>query len=372
MSEDCFSTEALHHYAQAFAGSARVVSITRNNAGHINDTFAVTLDAPRPHRFILQRINTQVFTEPLALMRNIESVTDFLREKIARNGGNPARETLTPWRTADGHLLYEDAQGRVWRAFDMIEDAFTVQRATAPGQLYQAGRAFGTFQRMLGDFPAHKLHSVIPNFHHTPLRLAAFERAVAQDAAGRANNVRAEIDFVLSRGADAGMVQSMLDSGRLPLRVTHNDTKINNVMFDNQSGEAICVIDLDTVMPGSLLFDFGDTIRSGVNTGDEDEPDLSKVHVDLENYRAFTQGFLEQTATTMTEEEQEFLPFAGKLITYECGLRFLTDYLQGDVYFQTHRPGHNLDRARTQFRLVEELEALESTLRRIQQEFLSH
>lgn len=372
MSEDCFSAEALRHYARAFAGSESVVSITRNNAGHINDTFVVELDSPGPRRFILQRINTQVFTDPLALMRNIESVTNFLREKIKRNGGNPAKETLTPWRTTDGHLLYEDEQGRVWRAFDLIEDAVTVQRATQPGQLYQSGRAFGKFQRLLGDFPAHELHPVIPNFHHTPLRLAAFERAVAQDVAGRAGSVQAEIDFVLSRGEDAGIVQALLDSGRLPLRVTHNDTKINNVMFDAHSGEAVCVIDLDTVMPGSLLFDFGDTIRSGVNTGDEDEPDLSKVHVSLEYYRAFAQGFLEQTATTMTVEEQELLPFSGKLITYECGLRFLTDYLQGDVYFQTHRPGHNLDRARTQFRLVEELEALEPTLRRIQQEVLCH
>ena len=354
--------------AARFSGGADITSIVRNPSGHINDTFVVT--QAQGTRFILQRINTQVFRHPVELTRNIALVTAHLREKLLAQGGDPARETLTALCDADGAQLVRDTEGGFWRAFLFIEGTVSVQRVTEAEQLYQAGRAFGRFQNLLSDFPAEQLFPSIPHFHDTGRRFAAFEQAVREDAAGRAEGVREDIAFALARGARAGMLQGMLDAGELPVRVTHNDTKINNVMLDAATGEAVCVIDLDTVMPGSLLFDFGDAIRSGTNTADEDEPDLSRVHMDLGYYRAFTQGFLEQTAPSMTALEKQLLPFAAQLLTYECGIRFLGDYLQGDVYFHVDHPRHNLDRARTQFRLVAEMEEQQAQMEAIQREVL--
>lgn len=368
MAQAELSQEYVREQAGAFVPGMTVVEVRRNSDGHINDTFIVEAVGEDTRKFVMQRINTRVFTEPWELMRNMAMVTEYLRERIAEQGGDVNRETLTLWRAADGQALHQDAEGGLWRAFNFVDGAVTVQRVTRAEQLFEAGSAFGRFQNLLSGFPAHQLFPVIPDFHNTRTRFAALEAAVAKDPLGRAAQVRAEIDFALARREDAGVIQGLLDERKLPLRVTHNDTKINNVMLDAGTGRAVCVIDLDTVMPGSLLFDFGDAIRSGANTADEDEPDLSKVRANVDFYRAFARGFLEQTGDAMTELERELLPFAARMMTYECGIRFLTDHLLGDAYFRIHRPGHNLDRARTQFRLVEELERLEPELRRIQAE----
>lgn len=368
LSETGTSLEHLIAYAGVFAPGAAISKVCRNEDGHINDTFIVEVSGEDRRRFILQRINDHVFTDPRLLMRNMTLVTEYLRERVAEQGGDVDREVLSLWRTADKQVLHRAEDGSLWRAFTFVEGAVTVQRVTHAKQLYEAGSAFGRFQSLLSEFPAQDLHPVIPDFHNTRVRFAALKAAIEEDPLGRAAGVRAEIDFALARGEDAGVLQDLLDERKLPLRVTHNDTKINNVMLDAQTGRAVCVIDLDTVMPGSLLFDFGDAMRSGVNTADEDEPDLSKVRVALDYYRAFAKGFLEQTACSMTELERELLPFSAKMMTYECGIRFLTDHLRGDTYFRIHRPGQNLDRARTQFKLVAEMEALDSELRRIQEE----
>ena len=364
-----FDATTLLALANRFAQGIPVVSVTRNPSGHINDTFVALLADGK--RFILQRINTQVFRHPEELTRNITLVTSFLQKKLLARGEDPTRGTLTALSSSEGTLLTPDAQGDLWRAFHYIEGAVTVQRVTEAGQLYQAGRAFGRFQNLLSDFPAEQLFPVIERFHDTGWRFETLERAVREDPAGRAAAVHAEIDFALARGPRAGELQALLDAGELPTRVTHNDTKINNVMLDAVTGEAICVIDLDTVMPGSLLFDFGDAIRSGTNTADEDESHLERVHMDLNYYRAFTLGFLEQTAATLTPLERELLPSCARWLTYECGIRFLADHLQGDVYFHVDHPRHNLDRARTQFKLVQEMEEKQALMEAIPREVLA-
>ena len=368
MSNLTLPPELIRGCAQVFAPGAALGEIECNDCGHINDTFVVRIESPRRARIVLQRINTHVFRYPLELMRNITRVTEFLRDRALAQGGDPARETLTLLRTAAGDTLHTDAQGGLWRAFPYIEGAATVQRATHADQLYQAGRAFGRFQRLLADFPADELFPVIPDFHNTPLRYDALASAAQADPLGRAGEVREELDWALARRREAAALQSPLDAGELPLRVTHNDTKINNVMLDERTGEAVCVIDLDTVMPGSLLFDFGDAIRTGVNTAEEDEPDPSRVHADLDYYRAYAHGYLRSTGASISPLERDLLPLSGRVMTYECGMRFLTDYLLGDAYFQIHRPRQNLDRARTQFQLVRELERLEPELRRVHSE----
>ncbi|MCL2544282.1 MAG: aminoglycoside phosphotransferase family protein [Clostridia bacterium] len=368
LSQREFSFDHLREQAGVFAPGSTIASVLRNEDGHINDTFIVEIIGGDTRRFIMQRVNDRVFTDPQALMRNMTMVTEYLRERVKEQGGDVDREVLTLWRTAEGKVLHRACDGGLWRAFTFVEGALTVQRVTCAEQLYEAGSAFGRFQNLLSEFAARELAPVIPDFHNTRARFAALEAAIQGNPLDRAAGVRAEIDFALARRQDARVLQDLLDAHQLPLRVTHNDTKINNVMLDADTGHAVCVIDLDTVMPGSMLFDFGDAIRSGVNTADEDETDLSRVRVDLDYYRAFARGFLEQTGSSMTELERELLPFAAKMMTYECGIRFLTDHLLGDAYFRIHRPGHNLDRARTQFKLVAEMERLEPELRRIQDE----
>ncbi len=355
--------------AAQFAVGQEIRGIVQHNVGHINQTYIVTLGDGQ--RVILQRINTQVFPEAVELVRNIALVTEFLRGKLVAQGGDPQRETLTLLPAPDGKPFYMDATGGLWRAFPFIEGTTSVMRVADASQLYQAGRAFGRFQNLLSDFPAGQLFPVIPHFHDTGMRYAALDRAVAEDALGRAQDVAAEIAFARARAGEAGVLQALLDSGELPLRVTHNDTKINNVLMDVRTGEAVCVVDLDTVMPGAMLFDFGDAIRSGCNTADEDERDLDAVRFSLDFYRAFARGFLEQTSATMTDREKKLLAFSARMLTYECGIRFLTDHLQGDVYFHIERPGQNLDRARTQFKLVAEMERQQQAMLDIQREIFA-
>ena len=326
--------------------------------GHINDTFAAYFKKRdnQVHRYIIQRINHNVFKSPENLMHNIDGVTRHLRKKINLAGGDPDRETLNIISTIDGQSFYKSADGNYWRAYIFIEDAQTYQLVENLQHLCNAGKAFGKFQKLMGDFPAAQLHETIINFHHTAKRYQAFEEALKNDAMGRASAVKAEIDFVQKRANETSILIDLLKDGKLPLRVTHNDTKFNNVMIDDKTGEGVCVIDLDTVMPGLSLYDYGDSIRSGTNPADEDEKDLSKVCMDLTLFESFTKGFLEAAGDFLTEQEIKYLPFSAKMMTLECGIRFLADHLSGDTYFKIHREGHNLDRARTQFKMVADME----------------
>ena len=319
--------------------------------GHINDTYIVH---SHPN-YILQRINKKVFTDPPAVMENIQGVTAFLREKIIAAGGDPERETLNLIPTVDGKSYYLHTDGEYYRVYKFIDRAVSYDLVENPEQLYHAARAFGRFQNLLADYPAEKLHETIHDFHNTRARYEQFRTALKNDLSGRAKNAQDEIAFVLAREGDAGVIVDALADGSIPLRVTHNDTKLNNVMLDETTGEGVCVIDLDTVMPGSLLYDYGDALRFGASSGAEDEKDLSKIWFDVEKFTAFTKGFLEELPS-ITDKELALLPFSVKLMTLECGSRFLADYLNGDTYFKTQYPEHNLVRARTQFKLVKEIE----------------
>ncbi|MEG1442405.1 MAG: aminoglycoside phosphotransferase family protein, partial [Oscillospiraceae bacterium] len=306
--------------------------------GHINDTYVVNT----AKRFILQRINSDVFKRPDQVMSNIKLVTEHLRAKILACGGNPERETLTVIPTVDGKDFYKTEDGEYFRMYAFIEGARTYQIVEEPRHFYNAARAFGRFQKLLADFPATDLYETIPDFHNTPKRLENLKKAIKEDKMGRLSSVKAEVDFALAREKDTPLITDAIADGSVPLRVTHNDTKYNNVMIDDETGDAICVIDLDTVMPGSLLYDYGDSLRFGTNPSDEDERDLSLVYSDLNLFEHFTRGYLEELNDTLTDREVELLPMSAKLMTLECGMRFLTDYLEGDTYFKTHRDGQNL------------------------------
>lgn len=326
--------------------------------GHINHTICLSMKQQDGslRRYTLQQINTTVFQKPEQLMENISSVCAYLKKKVAEQGGDPSRETLTlvPFRT--GSWLYQDEKGNCWRCYEYVENSISYEIADTPQLMEAAGAAFGQLQMRLDGYPAETLWETIPHFHDTPCRFATFEQAVREDVCGRADSVREEIDFWMQRKEDCCRVQRMLEEGKLPLRVTHNDTKLNNILFDKDTGKPLCVVDLDTIMPGLSLYDFGDSLRSGASTAEEDERDLSKVSFDLELFEAYTRGYLSQTREVLTPEEVSLLAFSAKLMTMECGIRFLTDYLQGDVYFKIHRPGHNLDRSRTQMCLVADME----------------
>ncbi len=327
--------------------------------GHINDTYI-----SRPNEYILQRINTNIFKDAEGLMENIDNVTTFLRKKIAENGGNPARETMEVIRTKDGKLYY-NCDGDCFRMYRFVENTITIEKAEDSTDMYRAGKGFGKFQGLLDDYPAETLHETIADFHNTVKRMENLENAISADKAGRAASVQKEIDFCRARADVARTVVDEMAKGTIPVRVTHNDTKINNILFDAVTRDAVCVIDLDTVMPGSALYDFGDALRIGASTAAEDETDLTKVHFDVENFKAFAKGYLEETATLLTKKEIELLAFSAKLLTFECGMRFLTDHIDGDTYFKIHRENHNLDRARNQFKLVEEIESIEAELNKI-------
>lgn len=319
--------------------------------GHINDTYIVHSKT----NYILQRINKNVFKDPPAVMENIKGVTEFLRKKIIAAGGDPDRETLTLIYTTDGKPYYHHTDDEYYRVYKFIDHARSYDSVDNPMQLYHAAKAFGKFQNMLADYPAEQLHETIVNFHNTRSRFADFKKAVEDNLSGRADTAQEEIKFVLDRESDCGVIVDALADGSIPLRVTHNDTKLNNVLLDEKTGEGVCVIDLDTVMPGSLLYDYGDALRFGGSSGAEDEADLSKIWFDVEKFEYFTRGFIE-ALPSITARELELLPFSIKLMTYECGSRFLADYLNGDTYFKTHYPTHNLVRCRTQFKLVSEIE----------------
>ncbi len=325
--------------------------------GHINDTFVVSYRYEEVvKRYILQRINHEIFKNPKQLMENICGITEFLKVKIKENNGDIHRETLNVIYTKTNQSYYNDSIGSYWRAYEFIEDAISYDVVGNPTDFYNSAVAFGHFQHLLADYNAASLHETIPDFHNTPKRFLDFLEAIEKDVLGRADEVRTEINFLLAREQDMKICKEMLEHGVIPLRVTHNDTKLNNIMLDRETGKGICVIDLDTVMPGMSLYDFGDSIRFGANTAEEDERDLSKVSLNLELFEQFTKGFLEGCQGSLTKKEIELLPMGAKLMTLECGMRFLTDFLQGDTYFKIHRQGHNLDRCRTQLKLVEDME----------------
>ena len=352
---------------KAFPEYGEVLGYKPITAGHINDTYIVEYlpENGEKIRYLLQRINTNVFRMPVELMENVMGVTAFLRKKIEAAGGDPARETLTVFPAKDGKNYYMAEDGGCWRMYNFVEDAFSITELTSAEDFKSAALSFGNFQNLLADYPIETLYETIPNFHNTPSRFKDFLEALEKNASGRKGEAIPEIDFVLAREKDCSVITDLLDSGMLPVRVTHNDTKLNNVLFDNTTKKGLCVVDLDTVMPGSSLYDFGDSIRFGANTAAEDEKDLSKVSLSLEYFKAYVEGYLEAAGKSLTENEINYLPFSAKLLTLECGIRFLGDFINGDVYFKTEYPEHNLVRARTQFKLVEDIEAKYSEMMRI-------
>jgi len=344
--------------ANQFHIQGEFLSAEPYGSGHINDTYCAAFNqAGTPVRYIFQRINHLVFKNPVALMENISRVTAHLATKWAGKS-DASRRVLTLISALDGGPVYRDRFGNYWRVYLFIEKARTYDAVQSAAQAFQAARAFGVFQKQLADLPAPRLHDTIPDFHHTPKRFAALERAVEADALNRAALAKTEIEFALRRRK---MTRVLLDGG-LPERVTHNDTKLNNVMLDDATGEGICVIDLDTVMPGLALYDFGDMVRTATSPAGEDERDLSNVTMQFRMFEALARGYLASVNDFLTSAEKQHLAFSGKLVAFEIGIRFLTDFLAGDTYFKVHRENHNLDRCRAQFKLAESIEQQEEQM----------
>lgn len=316
--------------------------------GHINSTYNIR------NKYILQKINTNVFTNPKGVMENAFGVTGHIRKKLALHGIDPSRKTIEFVRTAEGGLFYEGEEG-VYRLYRYIDDAFSYTTEKTPAILYEGAKIIGEFQNLLADFDASRLFTVIPDFHHTPKRLENLRKAVERNASGRADNVKDEIEFAYSMKDTASLIIDAIEDGSVPLRVSHNDTKLNNILFDKASGKALCLIDLDTVMSGSYLYDFGDALRFGGTYAPEDSTDLDHVTFDLQLFEAFTKGYLESAGSVLTKREKELLFSSVIIMTYEVGIRFLADYIDGDVYFKTAYPTHNLDRARNQLTLVKDM-----------------
>lgn len=342
----------------AFSFPTPSVAAVHYGCGHINDTYCVLCQPQEGDcvRYILQGLSTAAFPDQAVVMDNFEKITTFLRRKLTDLGEDASRGTLSLIPTRDGKMYYSDENCRAWRLMPYIEGTDCYQQATE--ELFAASaRAFGRFQYLLCDFPVETLKDTIVKFHDTEDRFRKFKKALTEDSLGRAKDVKAEIDFILDRENDCSILQSALREGKLPLRVTHNDTKLNNVLFDRATGEGICVIDLDTTMPGLSVNDFGDSIRFGANHSAEDEKNLSKVNFDIKLYETYAKNFIEGAHGGLTETELQYLPWGARLMTLECGIRFLTDYLAGDTYFHIHYPEQNLDRCRTQFKLVKDMEA---------------
>jgi Ser/Thr protein kinase RdoA (MazF antagonist) len=333
------------------------VSASAITDGNINRTYRIEVeDGGKIKKYLLQRINTFVFRNPDELMQNIFAVTGFLKEKIRKNGGDESRETLSFIKTKDGKQYYKTEGNDCWRCYVFVDDAYALNSIDNAGIFYKAGKAFGNFQNLLSDFPSETLFETIPDFHNTEKRYENLEKSIENNKANRVGEVKEEIDFIRKRKDDTSRLTKLMGTGELPLRVTHNDTKLNNILFDKKTNEGICVIDLDTVMPGLSLYDFGDCVRYGASTAKEDERDLSKVSIDLELFEAYSKGYLSSVGDTLTKKEKELLAFSVKLLSLELAIRFLTDYLDGDEYFKINYPDHNLVRTRVQLKLVEDIE----------------
>ena len=330
--------------------------------GHINNTYLVTVDGAE-ERYILQRINSYVFVRPREVMENMLHITEYLQERIREEGGDPDRETIRLIPSGTGEPWVEDQEGEVWRVMLCVPDTVSPQHPDDPHMLEECGEAFGCFSRRLKDYPAATLHETIHAFHDTPARLRQLEEAAAADSCGRLKDVADEMAFARAREAETRILVEGHAAGKLPLRVTHNDTKVNNVLLDRETGKAVCVVDLDTVMPGLLAYDFGDAIRVGACSAEEDERDLSRVRLEMPKFEAFARGFLKELKGELSEEELLSLEAGARLMTFECGMRFLADHLNGDRYFRIHRPGQNLDRARAQFALLADMEKHQEEMR---------
>ena len=343
-----------------FQLDVELISCERYGEGHINETYlAIVKENGKEKNYIVQKINSNLFKDVDKLMNNIRLVTEFNREKIKARGGNPDRESLSIVYAKDGKPYYHcESCDAYFRVYKFITDAIAYQVVEKPEHFYESAVAFGNFANLLAEFDATKLYEVLPDFHNTEKRFRDFEASLKADKMGRAASVKEEIDFYLSRKDYCGRIVNLLKSGEMPTKVTHNDTKLNNVMIDANTGKNVAVIDLDTIMPGSICYDFGDSIRFGCNPAAEDEPDLSKVNFDINLFESYAKGYLSAVGKGATQIERDNLAFGAILMTYECGMRFLADYLDGDVYFRTHREGHNLDRTRTQIKLVKDMEKL--------------
>lgn len=353
--------------ADHFGITGTIVHAEEIHSGNINRTFLVAVDdGDRQKEYVFQKINTFVFKQPEAVMSNILNVTCHIKKKLTEAHGAYDRRVLSFLVGADGKPYYYTASTKhFWRVYEYIDQAVAFDLVEKPVHFYEAGRSFGEFQGWLSDFPAQTLAEIIPNFHNTPVRYETFRRSVEADAVGRRGAVEEEIQFLLAREGECGAITAKLATGEIPYRVTHNDTKINNILFDVDTEKAICVIDLDTVMPGSALYDFGDAVRYGASTAREDERDLSRVTINTELYEQFTKGFLESMGDSMTAAEKALLPQSVKIMALELATRFLADYLDGDLYFKTNSDDHNLVRARTQIQLVRDIEAKWETLQAI-------
>lgn len=334
------------------------VEYKQNTNGHVNSTFILKFkENEEIKKYVLQMISTDIFKNPEGLMSNIVGVTNHIRKKNEEmNTPWVDRCTLTFLPTTNGKYYYIDENNNCWRVYKFIDDVYTCNVIDNAEVFCNAGKSFGEFQNLLADYDINSLYDTIENFHNTVSRFADFKKAVQENLSGRLHNVKEEVEFAIAREKDTHILVDLIAEGKLPLRVTHNDTKLNNILFDNETDKGICIIDLDTVMPGLSLYDFGDSIRFGANTAAEDEKDVSKVSLDLDLYEAYVKGYLESAKDALTDLEKELLPFGAKLMTYECGIRFLMDYLNGDKYFHTDYDDHNLVRARTQFALVADME----------------
>lgn len=346
----------LQSITQCFAFPGTVSSVFPYGSGHINDTYKVETAEQECHNYILQRINNRIFKNVPELMDNIDRVTRHIRMKLENTpGADPNRQGLTLLPAVDGKSFYQDPDGNFWRMYIFIEDNRSYDIVDTPEKAFEGGRMFGKFQSMIADLPGAPLHETIPNFHNIDMRLETLRKTIEKDPAGRASGVTGEVAFVLERAEEMGTILHLGQQGLIPQRITHNDTKFNNVLLDSHD-KGLCVIDLDTVMPGYIHYDFGDSIRTSTNTGAEDDPDLSRVEMDIRLFEAYTKGFLQETRSTLTPTELEYLPLAGKLFPYIIGVRFLTDYVDGDNYFKIKHEHHNLQRARAQFKLLKSME----------------
>lgn len=362
--KDGMALECARQVVDQFQLYGRLLEVTSYGSGHINDTYALVVDqAGARVRYILQRVNHNIFKNVPALMANIRRVTSHLEAQLGKEGNADPRGALSLVPTRSGESFHEDSKGNFWRIYLFIEGARTYDVIETTSQARAAASAFGRFQVLLADIPGERLTETIPDFHNTPKRFAKFEEALASDSAGRAVGAQREIEQALAWKSQADRLLKFASQGAMPERITHNDTKLNNVMLDDQSGQAVCVIDLDTVMPGLSLYDFGDMVRTATNAGAEDDRDLNRVQCRMDMFEALTRGYLSTAAHFLTQAEIEELPFAGRLMTMECGVRFLTDHLEGDTYFKVHRPNHNLERCRAQFKLVSDMIAKESAMR---------
>jgi hypothetical protein len=361
-----YQEKQLQEISKQFQIYGEILHAETFKIGHINETYSATYDQGGMRvRYIHQKINKNVFKNPPAVMKNVMRVTTHIRRRLeAQDARDITRRSLNVIPTRDGQSFYRSREGEYWRTFVFVEGVQTFEAVQSPEQAFQAGRAFGEFQSMLVDLPGGRLTETIPSFHHTRRRFSALQQAIQRDRYNRAKDAKQEIQFALHHGKIVDVILDAMAKRKIPERITHNDTKFNNVMLDTLTGEAKCVVDLDTVMPGCALYDFGDMVRTTTSPTLEDEKDLSKVKMNMPIFRQLAEGYLSTAGSFLTKAEKALLAFSGKLITFEIGIRFLTDFLSGDTYFRIHRPDHNLDRCRTQFRLVESIEQQEEAMQR--------